>query len=118
MKTQSLTGSFLHIQFGQSLFEHPIKNKMSNNWAPLPPTAPGSCYPVNGLGPNRQDPLQANNIMAPWVLNMPPILKSPFAIPYYISELNLGRRNAIPAPYNNGCGNRKSNSNQICVTTP
>ena len=81
-----------------------MKRRNQRQWAPIPPTAPGSYYAINGLGPNRQDPLQANNVMAPWVLNMPPILKSPFAVPFYINELNMGKRQAIPAPYGNGCG--------------
>ena len=73
----------------------------------VPPPPPGVLYPENGLAPNRQDPLQAHNVMAPWVVNRPPVIQSPFPVPYYVNEMNLGRRSAIPAPYGVGCGNRK-----------
>lgn len=77
------------------------RRKISDQY-PAPP--PGLFYPENGLSPNRQDPLQANNIMAPWVVNRPPILQSPYSVPYYVNELNLGKRTAIPAPYSNNLG--------------
>lgn len=73
----------------------------------VPPPPPGVVYPENGLAPNRQDPLHMHNVMAPWVVNRPPVLQSPFPVPYYVNELNLGKRTAIPAPYGVGCGNRK-----------
>lgn len=89
-------------------------NRHSSNhgtkYYPVPPPPPGLLYPENGLSPNRQDPLQANNFMAPWTINRPPILQSPYPVPYYINELNMGLRSAIPAPFQNTCGNRELSS--------
>lgn len=77
--------------------------EMSN--IPIPPA--GMFYPENGLAPNRIDPLQINNVMAPWVPTRPPVLQSPYPVPYYVTELVMGKRSAIPAPFGNTCGNRK-----------
>lgn len=77
--------------------------EIRQSWAPVAVSHNADFYPTNGLGPNRQDYLQSGNHMAPWVLNMPPILKSPFALPFYINQMNLGKRSAIPAPYGNNC---------------
>lgn len=65
---------------------------------------PSPIRPINGLSLNRQDPLQVNNIMAPWRVNMPPSLQSPYPVPHYINEITMGLRSSVPAPYGNGFG--------------